>query len=236
MSEVTLPVELSIDGTPTAFEDVSKVLTSTLDSSARWIPEHITSVGSLRVTENGEYEPYGHYGYWKVDVEVSGGDDCDVHEVSEDGKVTVRHVTVGDAKVGKYGGGSLLGRGEDGNMEYVRVNENGEIERYKVPSKARFLVPPVTRYHKGDTPDFSGASIELLYEDGTVASEWRGGVLYEGTATWANVVEVPTELEDRYGTQELTAMIVPFWYHGGDQMGAEYGLACSVQVVVEEGV
>lgn len=119
-----------------------------------WIPEDEVPIGTKNITHNGTYEASSDslYGYKTITVNVTGG--------------------AGGATPGSSGtpggiGSTIVGTDPvTGDDTAVTVNENGQLETTRLPSKiAVTTLPTKTEYTDGETINPSGIIVHAYYED-----------------------------------------------------------------------
>lgn len=217
------------DGKNTTFGNVTSIVTKSSSGNIIWVPEEETATSTITVRQNGHYTPSTSYGYSKVNVLVAGGGAAMV-EVEEDGKIVTKRVNPGPA-TGE--GASMVSKGSDGNLYYLRVDSEGKVIKKKVPSTARVLQRPRdTEYSEGATINYRGCRIGLYYGDGSVATDWDAGSILYGTANWdVHILPYSYPLTFPDGeTQKVPIYVLPFWYERGLELGEEYGLRCELTV------
>lgn len=113
-----------------------------------WVPEDDVQLTTKTVTKNGTYK------------------------ASKDGYYGYDKVIVNVA-----GGGSISGKGADGNEYSISVDENGNIVETKLPSEIRIITPPTYTgpYGDGAYIGFDGLVVTAYDGDGNV---WTGDGAY----------------------------------------------------------
>jgi hypothetical protein len=225
-------VNMTVDGTDGTYQGVETLGRRGVDGMPMgWVPEDETSMGALRATENGLYEPSGFYAYSKANVLVRGGNAAYVEVEQPDGSVRVEWV-VPEPSTSPSAGGVVGVDRTDGNSYYVYVGDDGMLHKVKVPSVATLSsLPARTEYEDGDEMDYTGAAIALAYGDGTAATDYDGGTVAFGTPEWDVHVSVPQEALSA-GQESVTVHVLGFWLRGWQGLGEAYGLAVDIPIEV----
>lgn len=146
---MTKSITIQEGGTPKPMSDVAKIRTSLQGGgTCLWVPEDEVKLTTKHITENGTYkaEDDDKYGYSQVTVNVPGG--------------------AGGPAGGP--GSSLVGTDTDGNDYLIGADENGDLEKTKLPSSITVATPPTkTQYVDGENVNISGIVVNASYGDGT---------------------------------------------------------------------
>lgn len=117
--------------------------------SCWWVPEDETELTNKTITENGTYDAAddGVYGWDTINVNVPGGAGGDPGGI----------------------GSSIVGTDpDDGEEYYIGVDDNGELEKIKLPVRIEVITPPTkTEYEDGEYINPTGIVVRAYYADGT---------------------------------------------------------------------
>lgn len=132
------------------FTGVTKLQTKQIEGGVcYWVPEDETELTNKTITENGTYRAAddGVYGWDTINVNVPGGAGGDPGGI----------------------GSSIVGIDPTDGEEYaVEINEDGEIEKTKLPVRIEVITPPTkTEYEDGETINPTGIVVRAYYADGT---------------------------------------------------------------------
>lgn len=112
-----------------------------------WVPEEDVQLATKSITENGTYKASdeGEYGYSQVTVNVPGG--------------------AGGSPGGA--GSSIIGTDMDGNDYLIEVEQDGTLDKTKLPSSITVTTPPTkTTYTDGEAIDITGMVIVCYDAEG----------------------------------------------------------------------
>ena len=228
-------IVMRMDGEPQRIGGVKKINTALAGGSrADWLPDDETRLANLEVFTNGVYRAsdFGYYGINRIDVMVAGGDGAQLEPPDDEEDQTVAYVK---APTSSAVGASLVEKDpETGVITYKVIKSDGTIESKTVPSYAMVTVPPKSEYQTlEDQMDYTCAEITLYYGDDTVAEDYGGGVLVEGTSAWDSYVRT-TEgtVRDVMKSGLVVMYVLPWWYEGGTSFGIEYQIRAFYSITV----
>ena len=172
---------------------------------ATWVPEDERIIKQKFISKNGSYlaETDSVYGFSKITVNVAGGaagytaptiTDDEYGPLTPDPSATPELIPPIAGGVGS----SIVGIDPTtGNKYIATVGPNGTIEKKKIPSAIRVLMPPAkTTYTEGERINYAGLMIELLDGEG---NHFENSDYPDGTLLWGAPYFIDGDTSKSYG-------------------------------------